>query len=73
MDDEEREGVLILRAWVENRRRLRVSITRAVGKIEPRAAAAANIEGACAIVRVWLEDFLDSLDHPPQGPGWPRR
>lgn len=66
-------GVLVLRAWVENQRQLRVRITHAVGKTEPKVTAAANIEGTCAIVQAWLEDFLDSIDHPRQGPARPRR
>jgi hypothetical protein len=66
-------AVLVLRAWVENRRQLRVRITHVVGRTSPRVTAASNVEGTCAIVQAWLEDFLDAIDHPSQGPTWPRR
>jgi hypothetical protein len=62
-DDGERMGVLVLRAWVENRRHLRVRITHVVGKPKPKVAVAANIEGTCAIITDWLEELLDSTDH----------
>jgi hypothetical protein len=62
--DGERMGVLVLRAWVENRRHLRVRITHVVGKPKPKVTAAANIEGTCAIITDWLEELLDSIDHP---------
>jgi hypothetical protein len=60
--DGERVGVLVLRAWVENQQQLRVRITRAVGRTEPKVAAASNIVGTCAIVQAWLEDVLDGSE-----------
>jgi hypothetical protein len=66
--DGERAGVLVLRAWVEDTRSLRVRITRVVGCDEPRAAAATSIDGTCAVIRAWLEDLLETDGAPdPSG------
>lgn len=61
---EERIGVLVLRAWLEPgaEPRLRVRITRSldVRRQEPTIAAAATAEEAADIVRAWLIAFLES-------------
>jgi hypothetical protein len=67
--DGERIGVLVLHAWVENRQRLRVRITHVVGRPQPKVTAAANVEGACAIVQEWLEELLGrSITRDPYEP-----
>ena len=66
--DGERAGVLVLRAWVEGTRSLRVRITRVVGCDEPGTAAATSIDGTCAVIRAWLEDLLETDGTPdPSG------
>jgi hypothetical protein len=59
--DEERTGVLVLRAWVEpdDEARLRVRVTRTIRgcTAEPVSSASATVEGVCAIVRDWLEEL----------------
>jgi hypothetical protein len=65
--DGERTGVLVLRAWMEDTRSLRVRITRVVGCDEPGTAAATSIEGTCAVVRAWLEDLMEGRGRA--GPG----
>jgi hypothetical protein len=66
--DEERTGVLVLRAWVEagEEANLRVRIIWLVqgDAAEPVSTAAATIDGVCMTVRSWLEDLLY---------GWKRR
>jgi hypothetical protein len=67
--EEERTGVLVLRAWVETDEepRLRVRIIRLVqgDAAEPLSAASATIDGVCAIVRCWLEELLYGLEATP--------
>jgi hypothetical protein len=67
--DGERAGVLVLRAWVEDTRSLRVRITQAVGCEEPRLAVAMSIDGTCAVIRAWLEDLLETGGPPGPGSG----
>jgi hypothetical protein len=62
--EDERTGVLVLRAWVEaaGDHGLRVRITRISGTmddatVEPLSSTFATVDGACAMVRVWLEDL----------------
>jgi hypothetical protein len=70
---EERTRVLVLRAWVEpsgepgGEPGLRVRIIRLAqgDAAEPLTAAAATIDGACAKVRMWLEDLLYGLEATP--------
>jgi hypothetical protein len=68
--DEEHTGVLVLRAWVESddELRLRVRVTRTIrGRTsEPVSSASATIEGVCAIVRAWLEEFMTSANRMRQ-------
>jgi hypothetical protein len=60
---EDRAGVLILRAWVEDddEHRLRVRITRTAQDFvtEPITSASVSIEGICMVVRDWLEHLVD--------------
>jgi hypothetical protein len=60
--DEERTGVLVLRAWVEadGNNGLRVRITRTIrgGTTEAVSSAAATVDGVCTMVCDWLEDLL---------------
>jgi hypothetical protein len=57
--DEERAGVLVLRAWVEAgaTHGLRVRITRSIrsGPAEPVSSASATVDGVCAVIRGRLE------------------
>jgi hypothetical protein len=61
---EERTGVLVLRAWVEadGDHSLRVRITRITetihdASVEPMSSTFATVDGACTMVRGWLEDL----------------
>jgi hypothetical protein len=67
--EEERTGVLVLRAWVETDEEpgLRVRIIRLVqgDAAEPLSAASATVDGVCAIVRCWLEELLYGLEATP--------
>jgi hypothetical protein len=58
--DQERSEVLVLRVWVEAGSALRVRITRITpyGSAEPSTSATATVDGACAVVRNWLEEVL---------------
>jgi hypothetical protein len=60
--EEQRGQVLILRAWAETsgNPRLRVRVTRVTQDRagEPATSAVATIDGACALVRTWLEGLL---------------
>jgi hypothetical protein len=60
--DQDRTGVLVLRAWVEpaGDDGLRVRITRTVpgGATEAVSSAAATVDGVCSMVRGWLEELL---------------
>jgi hypothetical protein len=68
--DEERTGVLVLRAWVEansdNGLRVRITRTTPGGTTEAVISAAATVDDVCTIVRSWLEELLP----PPKDPGW---
>jgi len=71
--DEERAQVMILRAWVEVGHRLRVRVTHVTHEQvrEPVQCATSTIDGACALVRTWLEGLLNDADchHPRPAPG----
>ena len=76
MDSPERVAVAILRAWVEpgTDGTLKIRITTAHGMTETgrTIGVAADIDGACAIVRSWLEGFMTTGaqgDAPTDGPG----
>jgi hypothetical protein len=60
--NEERTGVLVLRAWVEadGNNGLRVRITRTIpgGTTEGVSSAAATVDGVCTMIRNWLEELL---------------
>jgi hypothetical protein len=60
---EERTGVLILRAWVEDddEHPLRVRITRTAREsvTEPITSASVTIEAICTVVQDWLEHLVD--------------
>jgi hypothetical protein len=62
--EEQRTGVLVLRAWVESagERRLRVRVIRLRtvpgATTEPVTSASATVDGVCAMVRAWLEELL---------------
>jgi hypothetical protein len=60
---EERTGILILRAWVEDddEHPLRVRITRMARDrvAEPITSASVTIEGICTLVQDWLEHLVD--------------
>jgi hypothetical protein len=59
--DEERAGVMIVRAWVEpgHEDRLRVRIIQlAQGEVPgPVAQACTSIDEVCAVIRAWLLDL----------------
>jgi hypothetical protein len=59
--DEERAGVMVLRAWVEPgcEDRLRVRIIQlAQGEVAgPIARACTSIDDVCAVIRAWLLDL----------------
>lgn len=65
----ERVAAAVLRAWIETgpKRDLRVRITdvvdleRGTSRIHP---VATSIEDACAIVRDWLTEFVESASLP---------
>jgi hypothetical protein len=71
----ERAEVLVLRAWVEETqtRGLRVRAMRVTGSTEPMTTATATVDGACAIVRVWLEELLRAPGIPDPTAGPPTR
>lgn len=76
MESPERVAVAILRAWVEPGPddTLKIRITTAHGMTETgrTIGVAADIDGACAIVRSWLEGFTTTGPHtdaPDDGPG----
>jgi hypothetical protein len=63
---EQRTGVLILRAWVEDDADypLRVRITR-TGRDRltgPVTSASVTIEGTCMVVQAWLEHLVDDRE-----------
>jgi hypothetical protein len=64
--DEERTGVLILRAWVEDDHEhpLRVRITRTARDraTEPITCASVTIEEICMVVQAWLEHLVDDRE-----------
>ena len=72
--DEEHAQIMILRAWVEDggQHRLRVRVIRVSRDHagQPAISAAATIEGACALVRTWLEVLLNDANdcHVESGP-----
>ena len=70
--DRTRTGVLVLRAWVEGDggRSLRVRVTRTIhgDTRELVSSAAATVDGACAIVRAWLEELEGHARAPTAGP-----
>jgi len=55
---------MILRAWVEAGGRLRVRVKRVTHDQawEPLQGAVSTIDGACALVRTWLEGLLNYED-----------
>jgi hypothetical protein len=55
---------MILRAWVEVGRRLRVRVTHVTQDQarEPVRGAASTIDGVCVLIRAWLEGLLDDAD-----------
>jgi hypothetical protein len=55
-------GSLVLRAWLDSPQELRVRITSVVGENDPSTVVSATVDGACAIVRSWLMDLLESGD-----------
>ena len=58
--DDERSGLMILRAWLETDSgdALRVRIISTTSESgEPRQSAASTVEGVCAQVRTWLEEL----------------
>jgi hypothetical protein len=64
--EEERTGVLVLRAWVQGAgdQGLRVRITQVTptiqgAAVEPVSSASATVDGVCATVRAWLEELVD--------------
>jgi hypothetical protein len=63
---EERTGVLILRAWVEDddEHPLRVRIMRTARDrvTEPITSASVTIEGICTVVQDWLEHLVDDRE-----------
>lgn len=65
--------VLVLRAWVEDihAHGLRVRAMRVTGSTEPMTATTATVDGACAIVRGWLEDLLRAAGKPGPTAGPP--
>jgi hypothetical protein len=74
--EEERSGVLVLRAWVETGgdHGLRVRITRITGTVqdptvEPMSSALTTVDDACTMVRVWLEELQHGPQPPPES-GW---
>jgi hypothetical protein len=60
----ERTGILILRAWIEERSTepLRLRITEVVSGQESTVAMTVTVEDACQAVRHWLEKFPRSPD-----------
>ena len=72
MESPERVAVAILRAWVEpgTDDSLKIRITTAGGMTEVgrTIGVAADIDGACAIVRSWLEGFSTTTAPPRAGP-----
>lgn len=62
--DEERAGVMILRAWVEpdHEDRLRVRIIqRVLGEaVGPAVLACTSIDEVCTVIRAWLLDLEGS-------------
>jgi hypothetical protein len=70
--DEERTGVLVLRAWVEadGNNGLRVRIIRTIpgGTTEAVSSAAATVDGVCTMVRNWLEELLGERQRLPPSP-----
>jgi hypothetical protein len=70
--EEERSGVLVLRAWVEGAaaQGLRVRITRVTGAVddaivEPVSSTFATVDDACTMVRVWLQELQQGLQPLP--------
>jgi cell division inhibitor SulA len=61
MAEDERTGVLVLRAWVEAEGlpglRVRISRTIQGSQAEPVSTASATIDGVCVVVRDWLEEL----------------
>jgi hypothetical protein len=65
-------GVLVLRAWVEpdGDHGLRVRIIRVPGtandsKVEPMSSTFATVDGACTMIRVWLEELQHGVQSLP--------
>jgi hypothetical protein len=70
--DEERTGVLILRAWVEadgdHSLRVRIMCMNGMvdgGTAEPVSSTFVTVDGACTMVRVWLEELRHGLEALP--------
>jgi hypothetical protein len=66
--EEQRAGVLVLRAWVEavGDEGLRVRIIRMRQTVqgvtvEPVSSASATVEGVCATVRAWLQELAGGV------------
>jgi hypothetical protein len=60
MAHRKREGILILRAWVEasQAEAPRIRIIQVVDRNELPVAAVASVDEACAIVRRWFDELL---------------
>jgi hypothetical protein len=62
--DEQRTGVMIIRAWSEGRRsprlRIRITSTDHVGRSKETSTSMDSIDDASATVRDWLERFARS-------------
>ena len=68
MESPERVAVAILRAWVEPgtdaNLKIRITTARDTTEAGPTIGVAADIDGACAIVRSWLEGFATKTGQP---------
>ena len=66
--DEERAGVMILRAWVEpeheHRLRVRLIQFRQGGSPAPVVRVFVSADEACAVIRAWLLD-VQGCSEPP--------
>jgi 16S rRNA G1207 methylase RsmC len=66
--DQERTGVLVVRAWLEDagdkRLRARITHTRDVARPGETVIVTAGREEVFAAVRSWLEAFMPTIDEP---------
>jgi hypothetical protein len=62
--EEQRTGILIIRAWSEGRHearlRIRITSTDHVARSNETSTSTDNIDEASATVRAWLENFARS-------------